>query len=643
MKRIIQFALSVILGGLVLWAVVWRFDLAQTVASIRHARRGMLTLGVLLMIVAYLLRGVRWRIWERSLGSWESLQLILIGFMGNNVLPARLGEILRAHCGSAKIGDDRGRTAMLASITAERVLDGLVLAIFGLIGIALVRIDRRLQWTLLLVSLGFAALASGLVLSIRFHRRIRAFVAATNRKFPGHLTRFARNKTEHFLEGLRPLGTLSRMLAALAITAVIWSIEVGFYFLVGRAVWPGFNPFVALLFVVVVNFASVIPLTTGGIGTIEAIAPLFLISSGISSHAALAMVLLQHAAQYLFTTVTGGVIYLAAGFYRIPLDNPKLVGEQSPAAELPSQIMEATRNSLGQLAPSFKLKPAPRGGVLLSIVIPAYNEQARLPRTVLETMHWCCMRQLEFELIIADDGSRDQTLALAKMFEENDMRIRSLACPHMGKGATVRMGVLNARGRFVLFMDADGATPLDEIPKLLSALEQGEDVAIGSRVVQQPGETEVTTSWRRRYMGRVFAFFVNLFAVEGIADTQCGFKMFRREAAAAVFGRQKTTGFAFDVEILFIARRLGLGIAEIPVNWAAQPGSKVNLVTDSVRMLWDICRIRWMHRNFLGSATRAWKKPSLCAEPVERGDADMQKSLASSLDLSATVRNEALD
>src|SRR5208282_6165074 len=130
------------------------------------------------------------------------------------------------------------------------------------------------------------------------------------------------------------------------------------------------------------------------------------------------------------------------------------------------------------------------------------------------------------------------------------------------------------------------------------ALELGRDVAIGSRVVQCPGEVEVKTSFLRWFVGRCFAFFVNLFAIEGIADTQCGFKMFRRQAAAEIFSRQKIAGFAFDVEILFIARRLSLSIAEIPVNWAAQPGSKVNLVVDSIRMLWDISHLRWLHRKF---------------------------------------------
>jgi dolichyl-phosphate beta-glucosyltransferase len=289
------------------------------------------------------------------------------------------------------------------------------------------------------------------------------------------------------------------------------------------------------------------------------------------------------------------------GFYRIPLAGqqaaPQRLRPRSPqvverAAHL--SVMDDTRSRLGESG--LALKPAEAREPDLSIVIPAYNEQARLPRTVLETMRWCTTRGMSFELIIADDGSRDATLALARLFEQSDVRIRALACPHMGKGATVRMGVLNAKGRAILFMDADGATPLDEIPKLLSALVAGRDVAIGSRVAQHSDEVVVQARAHRRFIGRVFALFVNLFAIEGIGDTQCGFKMFRRGAAQAVFAQQKLVGFAFDVEILFIARRLGFSVEEIPVNWVAQPGSKVNLVTDSMKMLWDIAHIRWLHR-----------------------------------------------
>ena len=600
MKRFFQFAISLAFGAIILRSVLRRFDLHQTVVSLRQAHLSFLSVGLLLMVVGYLVRGMRWRIWERSLTYWDSLQLILIGFMGNNLLPARLGEILRAHCSATKTANDRGRTTVLASIGVERILDGLVLAVFGILGISLVHVDRRLWWVLFLVSLAFAILSVGLFLSIHFLGRLRTLVESANRKFPGHVTMFVRVKAMFFLDGLLPLKSLPRMLSAIATTFVIWSLELAFYYFVGRAVWDGMSMSIAVLFLVVVNFASLIPMTLGGIGTIEAATPIFLIGSGVAASPALAMVLLQHCGQYFFTTVSGGIIYLAGRYYRIPLSNPKKKAARVGQIVKRSPVVEETRASLGLLRTSVELKPAARDEIELSIVIPAYNEQARLPRTVLESIRWCATSNVEFELIIADDGSGDETLALSRLFEESDARVRTLACPHMGKGSAVRLGMLNAKGRNVLFMDADGATPLDEIPKLLTAIKEGYDVAIGSRVEQRPGEVEVKTSIHRRIIGRGFAFFVNLFAIDGIADTQCGFKMFRREAAAQIFSRQQLAGFAFDVELLFIARRLCLSIAEIPVNWTAQPGSKVNLIRDSIKMLRDITYIRWLHRKLPG-------------------------------------------
>ncbi len=538
MKRWLQFAVSLLVGGLVLRAVLRQFDFSQMSSALRQARLGLLFLGFLLMVAAYLLRGARWRIWELSLGYWDSLRLILIGFMGNNVFPARLGELLRAHCASAKTRSDLGRTAALASIAAERILDGLVLAVFGIVGMALVPVDRRLRWSLFLVSLAFALAGLALVLSIHWHERIRGWIAAANRKFPGHVTAFVQKKSSHFLDGLLPLGAWPRMAAALAVTAAIWAIEIAFYYCVGRAVWDGMSFRIALLLLVAANFASLIPLTIGGIGTIEAVALPFLVSAGVPRYPALAMILLQHADQYFFTTLSGGIFYFAGGFYHLPLRRtPTAVASPLPVSDVAaptSVVLEHTRSSLNQLGEVVALKPAARDEVRLSIVIPAYNEQSRLPRTVLEAIHWCTTEDLDFELVLADDGSRDATLALARLFEEGDARVRALACPHMGKGATVRMGMLNARGKSVLFMDADGATPMSEIPKLLAAIESGHDVAIGSRVIQAPGEVEVKTPVHRKIIGRVFAFFVNLFAIEGIADTQCGFKMFRRDAAQAI-------------------------------------------------------------------------------------------------------------
>jgi hypothetical protein len=273
------------------------------------------------MMAADLLRGWRWRIWQRSLSYWNSLRVILIGFMGNNILPARLGEILRAHCASAKANNGWGRTAALSSIAAERILDGLVLGAFGVIAISIAHVDSRLRLGLFLVSLIFAGLTLALVLSVRHQERIRRALSAANRRSPGRITAFARDKASLLLDGIVPLGTLPRMLAAMTTTVVIWGLEGAVCYVVGLALWDDMRIHTALLFLVVVNFASLVPITMGGIGSIEAAGPLYLISSGVSPHLALAMVLLQHTGRYLFTTIAGAAFYLGGGFQQRPASN----------------------------------------------------------------------------------------------------------------------------------------------------------------------------------------------------------------------------------------------------------------------------------------------------------------------------------
>lgn len=237
-----------------------------------------------------------------------------------------------------------------------------------------------------------------------------------------------------------------------------------------------------------------------------------------------------------------------------------------------------------------------RGDIYLSIVIPAYNERNRLSKTIEGALEWCSRSVPSCEIIIVDDGSTDDTLAVAKSFSESSDPVIALARPHLGKGAAVKEGVLNARGKYILFMDADGATPMGDIQKLLAKMEEGYSVAIGSRVVDDPRETTVISSVHRKLIGRTFAATVNLLAVPGIKDTQCGFKMFRDDAAKILFRLQKCNGFAFDVEILYLAGKLSLPVAEVPVNWTNQSGSKIRLFADSFKMLKDILKIRGMHR-----------------------------------------------
>ena len=228
----------------------------------------------------------------------------------------------------------------------------------------------------------------------------------------------------------------------------------------------------------------------------------------------------------------------------------------------------------------------------LSVVIPAYNEQGRLEPTLRSYAGYFRGRAIAFELIVVDDGSRDGTTALVDRVAEElpELRLIRLA-ENRGKGYAVRSGVVNARGGLVLFADADGATPPEELERLRAAIEAGADVAIGSRVLTT-GATTVRARLHRRLIGRAFHLLVRLCGVQDIADTQCGFKLFRGEVAHALFSRMRTAGFSFDVEVLMMARLCGYRIAEVPVNWVHQPGSRINLVTDSVRMAGELLLIR---------------------------------------------------
>lgn len=237
----------------------------------------------------------------------------------------------------------------------------------------------------------------------------------------------------------------------------------------------------------------------------------------------------------------------------------------------------------------------------LSIVIPAYNEDRRLPSTLQAVDAFLATRTYRAEVIVADDGSTDRTHEFATAFKMAHGDYRVLQLPHRGKANAVRAGMLAARGKYVLFTDADLSTPLRYIDKLLEPLEAGTDVAIGSR--EGKGARRVGEPGYRHLMGRVFNGLVRLVAVSGINDTQCGFKAFRGEVACDLFSSARlyaddanvrgprVTGF--DVEILFLARKRGYDIVEVPVEWTHVAGSKVAPISDSVRMFADVLRVRY--------------------------------------------------
>ncbi len=234
------------------------------------------------------------------------------------------------------------------------------------------------------------------------------------------------------------------------------------------------------------------------------------------------------------------------------------------------------------------------GPLDLSIVIPAYNESRRIGPTLDAACSYLAGAGLRGEILVVDDGSSDDTAGVVARLAESRPTLKLLSNGrNRGKGYTVRHGVLEARGAVVLFADADGSTPMGEAAKLLAALGPGQaDGAIGSRSLAG-SDLARPQPWHRRAMGWAFRNLVRALAVRGFRDTQCGFKAFRREAAQDVFRRQTLDRFAFDVEVLFIARRRGYRVVEVPVRWLNDPDSRVRPGRDSAHMLADLVRIRW--------------------------------------------------
>jgi dolichyl-phosphate beta-glucosyltransferase len=227
-----------------------------------------------------------------------------------------------------------------------------------------------------------------------------------------------------------------------------------------------------------------------------------------------------------------------------------------------------------------------------SIVIPVYNERHRLPDNLIATIE--CLHELfeKSEIIIVEDGSTETMEDYLKSLHPvSGVEIRYLAHPlNKGKGCSVKKGILAAEGEMIGYIDADGSTPIHEIKKLIRAVSDGADIAFGSRAISS-GQTIVEKTVHRYLLGTIFTMIVKHYTGLAVHDTQCGFKLFRKEAAKKLFSELVTEGFAFDVEILARARKEGYRLREIPVHWYDVSGSKVRLFTDSIRMLQDVKRI----------------------------------------------------
>jgi dolichyl-phosphate beta-glucosyltransferase len=231
----------------------------------------------------------------------------------------------------------------------------------------------------------------------------------------------------------------------------------------------------------------------------------------------------------------------------------------------------------------------------ISIVIPAYNEQARLPATLCSVLAYLRARSFSaWEILVVDDGSSDGTAAEVERRHAADPRIRLLPNPgNRGKGYSVRHGMLEAASEWVLFTDADLSAPIEELDRLLAAVASGQAaVAIGSRALNRSLIAVHQTIFRET-AGRIFNLLMRAATGLPFHDTQCGFKLFRQDAARAVFSRQRIDRWGFDAEALFLARKLGFKVVEIPVRWSHCEGTKVHMFRDSTNMFLDLLRVRW--------------------------------------------------
>lgn len=238
----------------------------------------------------------------------------------------------------------------------------------------------------------------------------------------------------------------------------------------------------------------------------------------------------------------------------------------------------------------------------LTIVIPAFDEEDRIGPTLQRVLGWLDARARQgcdeaAEVLVVDDGSTDQTRARVEAIAAEDRRVRLVGgLPNRGKGHAVGLGIEHARGQHVLFTDADLSMPIEGYDRLREALErEGADIAIASRAIAGATVGE-RPPLHRKAMGRVFNAVVRMTVLPGVHDTQCGFKLFTREAARAVFPHRALDGFAFDVEILYVARKLGFRITEVPTHWSHNRASRILPLRDSVKMFWSVVQIPVLHR-----------------------------------------------
>jgi len=227
----------------------------------------------------------------------------------------------------------------------------------------------------------------------------------------------------------------------------------------------------------------------------------------------------------------------------------------------------------------------------ISIIIPAYNEEHRLPDTLTKILRFLEQQSYQAEILVVENGSQDRTAAIGREFAQQHPNLELHQEARAGKGLAVRRGMLAARGAYRFICDADLSMPIEQLNRFLPPKLDSYDIAIASR--EAPGAQRYNEPAYRHWIGRIFNWIVRLIALPGLQDTQCGFKCFRATVAEDLFQAQLLEGWTFDVEVLFLARKRGYQIVEIPIDWYHIRGSRVHVLRDSIAMFTDLLRIRW--------------------------------------------------
>jgi len=598
-KQLLKGIIGLLISVGAFWLILKDVNLGQVIDILKKADFFFLAAAFFVTFGSYVLRSMRWPIlFRQNPPSFaDSFRCLIVGFFMNNILPARIGELVRAHLGGA--ATKQSRSYVLATIALERLADGIVISLlFALVftyGAADDEVEKAGVLFYVVYLFFFAGLMTAVLLALR--HRVFALLERIGQIMPGHLTKYTLVRAHRFVEGLEPLLQAKKMFWISIWSIAVWAVELFVYYLVAQAYDNPLSIGVVALFLAAVNFSSLIPAAPGGIGVIELFATKALVLVGVDSEIAFAMVISQHLIQILVIGIPGSYFFFHQMRGKVPEPEDDLeleVGDldSEEAADISDARPHALERSTVSGDDALKSFDNNVPAIDISIILPSYNEEDRLPKTLLSVTEYFAARGTPYEVLVVDDGSTDDTPKVVQQFENLAPEVKLLTYPeNRGKGYAVRFGVLNAQGKLVLYNDADGATPIEEIERLEEAIASGAQIAIGSRAMFSR-ETTVDTLWYRKFLGRIFNGFVNFMVLPGIADTQCGFKLFVRPAAQYLFSRQKAERFSFDVEILFLARKAGYKIAEVPINWTDVPGSKVNLVKDSIHMGFDIIKFR---------------------------------------------------